>query len=273
MSGDVSEIDALTDPVNMISFSRSETAKTDFSVSIEEYVSATGRSVTFIAAAYDANDNLVEVRSSRLTPATADQNTISFVGSQNLSKIKKVKTMLWEDISVPRPIVASETFDSPYVSLVDENTTTSCGTKAPAFEPTVHTDDPDRLTDGDKDTRIGRGNGYNAVWIDLGSEKPIDKVSIVFNGFATGDGLCWYVTKEDPTVAMKAGNFTTTWKYLGTLSSTTTGRHDVSTLVNDDELYRYVVVLHPDLYNATSGDRMSGDVSEIDAFTRSLFVD
>jgi len=282
----------LTEVFNKISFSQSETNAGEYSVSTQKYLSVTGRPVTFIAAAYDEEDKLVEVKSSKLATQSGVQNalsgTISFAGSQNLSKIKTVKTMLWDDVSVLRPIVASESFDIPYVSLVDEETKsyyvhddTFAAFNAAEYGTGSNQTPANILTDGNTNTRIGSGNGYNAVWIDLGSAKQIDKVTSVASlGTRGGKGMTWYLAKEDPTIAMKAGNLSS-WKKLGSIESeatySTTTLETLNFDVDDTELYRYVVCLDPDHYNkgltGATSFKMRGSVAEINAFKSGLYVD
>jgi len=138
------------------------------------------------------------------------------------------------------------------------------------------------LTDGKTDKSIGGGNGFNAVWIDLGGLCHIDKVTSVANlGAKGGQGMTWYLTKEDPTIAMKAGSVNSSWKKLGSIDSEATYSPNILETLNfdvdDTELYRYVVCLDPDHYNkgltGATSFKMRGSVAEINAFKSGLYVD
>jgi len=97
-----------------IKFARDTSDTNKFTVAADKFISATGRKYKFIAAAYDASENLIEVKSADISvnkgmegPITS---SVSFAGSENLSKIATVKTMLWDFDDQYRPVAVSQEF-------------------------------------------------------------------------------------------------------------------------------------------------------------------
>lgn len=97
-----------------IKFTRDASDTNKFTVAADKFISATGRKYKFIAAAYDASENLVEVKSADISVNNGMEgpitSSVSFADSENLSNIATVKTMLWDFDDQYRPVAASEKF-------------------------------------------------------------------------------------------------------------------------------------------------------------------
>jgi len=198
---------------NNISFGRVGTA---FTVAATGFEPSEDRSYQFIAAAYDNEHKLLDVKTKPIdmvnteaalalidakyagaessssyyaygdktkqvwTKATTDQlaGTLDFAGETYVDDIEEVKTMLWENSDAIRPVIDSCTFTAPDFELTEANVAANAAAFAYGSQEGTN---PNMAVDGDADTYWMSANNSNRedyFVLDLGKSYPITSLEI-----------------------------------------------------------------------------------------------
>ncbi len=198
---------------NHVSFDQVGTA---FTVASTGFEPSEDRSYQFIAAAYDSEHKLLDVKTKLFdmvnteaaasaidakyagndsgagyyaygdktkqvwSKATTDHlaGTLDFAGEAYVEEINEVKTMLWEKSDAIRPITASRTFNELSFDLTEANVATNAAAFAYGSEAGTS---PNMAIDGDASTYWMSANNSNRkdyFVLDLGQSYPITSLEI-----------------------------------------------------------------------------------------------
>lgn len=254
-----------------ITFEQDASVETKYSVKANKLLSVTGRGYDFIAAAYNSDGALIDVRISTVTPTkgvgAALSASVDFAGSECLNDISYVRTMLWDTKDI-RPIVASQAF--PPESLISAGKASKqvqFGSGNPVtWKNAPYAENKNTIfTDGDTTTVAGWGpatiSGF--AFVDLGTAQKISKVTGYAQYERGTDGREVYLSNINPsptieeamaltgeTDAAKAveayynlfNSTTSGISYVGNMKSQTGATGEFTFDVTDPGSYRYVVV-------------------------------
>lgn len=239
-----------------------------FYVDGANFTPSTDTDYRFFAAAYNANSELIGVKSQvvSMNGGSADDlfGKINFNGEAYKNQIASVKTMLWdEDL---RPVVAAKDHIYGYESV----TGNSKSYRTQKTWSTVEEKSGNTLFDGDKTTSAGTGEAGKDAYIfgDLGvGGQQIDKVSITaYDKHLRLVGVKYYLTNTQPIG--NANYDKSDWVLLGEITTCPKTVDDPGATMTFDltaaqaGVYRYIVA------DYTAGTTQGGVIFEMEAYKK-----